>query len=71
MAEKEEALGNQLAEVWNDIVKVRDLALAIVMGILFGMTFFLLARHTLLHFQWGDRIKGKGMPCSSGSSDVC
>lgn len=60
MPERKESLGNQLAEVWNDTVKIRDLAVATVLGILFGMTFFLVAEYALARFQWGGPDQQKG-----------
>jgi len=60
MTEQKPPLRNELAEVWNDTVRVRDLAVATLLGISSGLTCFLLAKFALLHLSLGNPEQQKG-----------
>jgi hypothetical protein len=60
MSVKEDSFGNQFAEVYNDLVRIRDLAIANVLGIFCGISFFVLSRYLMLHGELTDPEKIKG-----------
>jgi len=60
MTKQETPLRNELAEVWNDTVRVRDLAVATLLGTLFGLSFFLLSEVALRHLNIGNPQQQRG-----------
>jgi len=51
---------NQYAEVWNDLVRIRDLALANVLGIVSGIIFYVISWYFLSHQGWAAPEKVRG-----------
>ena len=60
MADKRASRNGQLAEVWNDTVGIRELAMATLLGVVLGVACYVLAALLLPRLGWGNADQQKG-----------